>query len=63
MNPLTTVRGSIAAGFVVALPVAPRTAPMQFAELGLARCFEPPTGGLPTRPLPRMDSESHGLTF
>ncbi len=37
MNPLTTVRGSITAGFVIALLVSLLIAPTGFMELGLAR--------------------------
>lgn len=37
MNPLTTVRGSITAGFIVALLVAFLIPPTGFMELGLAR--------------------------
>ncbi len=39
MNPLSTVRGSITAGFVVALLVAVAVPPTGFMELGLARWF------------------------
>ena len=37
MNPLTTVRGAITAGFVVAIVLAIVIAPTTFHELGLAR--------------------------
>jgi uncharacterized membrane protein len=39
MNPLTTVRGSITAGFVIALLISLLIAPTGFMELGLARWF------------------------
>jgi uncharacterized membrane protein len=39
MNPLTSVRGSITAGFIVALIVTFLIAPTGFMELGLARWF------------------------
>ena len=39
MNPLTSVRGSITAGFIVALVVTFLIAPTGFMELGLARWF------------------------
>ena len=39
MNPLTSVRGAITAGFVVALVVTFLIAPTGFMELGLARWF------------------------
>jgi uncharacterized membrane protein len=39
MNPLTTVRGSITAGFVIALLITFAIAPTGFMELGLARWF------------------------
>jgi hypothetical protein len=39
MNPLTTVRGSITAGFVVALLITLPIAPTGFTEPGLARWF------------------------
>ncbi|MFO1393178.1 MAG: urate hydroxylase PuuD [Steroidobacteraceae bacterium] len=39
MNPLTSVRGSIITGFVVALVITFAIAPTGFMELGLARWF------------------------